>query len=95
VKTVINLRGPIKCWEIFEWPSNWRLLKKGSAPRVGQLETFCSLSSDTERLGVVRYAWFETRSGHWLSWLRYFMVFLRPSREMSGQYLDLVTTFSF
>jgi hypothetical protein len=23
----------IKCWEVLEWLYNWRLLKKGSAPR--------------------------------------------------------------
>jgi hypothetical protein len=23
--------GSIKCWEVFEWLHNWRLLKKGSA----------------------------------------------------------------
>jgi hypothetical protein len=28
VNTVMNLRGPIKCWEILEWLHNWRLLKK-------------------------------------------------------------------
>jgi hypothetical protein len=22
----------IKCWEVLEWPHNWQLLKKGSAP---------------------------------------------------------------
>jgi hypothetical protein len=30
VNTLINLRVP--CWEILEWLSDWRLLKKGSAP---------------------------------------------------------------
>jgi hypothetical protein len=30
VNKVMNLRVP--CWEILEWPRNWRLLKKGSAP---------------------------------------------------------------
>jgi hypothetical protein len=24
--------GSIKCWEILEWLSDWRLLKKNSAP---------------------------------------------------------------
>jgi hypothetical protein len=24
--------GSIKCWEVLEWPHNWRLLKEGSAP---------------------------------------------------------------
>jgi hypothetical protein len=24
--------GSIKCWKIFQWPSDWRLLKKGLAP---------------------------------------------------------------
>jgi hypothetical protein len=26
--------GSIKCCEVLEWLHNWRLLKKGSAPRV-------------------------------------------------------------
>jgi hypothetical protein len=26
----------IKCWEVFEWPHNWRLLKKGSAPGANE-----------------------------------------------------------
>jgi hypothetical protein len=33
VNTVMNLRVPIKCWDILEWLHNWRLLNKGSAPR--------------------------------------------------------------
>jgi hypothetical protein len=32
--------GSIKCWEILEWLHNWRLLKKGSAPRVSLLISF-------------------------------------------------------
>jgi hypothetical protein len=31
-KTVMNLRGSLKCWEVLEWLRNWRLLKKNSAP---------------------------------------------------------------
>jgi hypothetical protein len=33
VNTVINLRVPKKFGEVLEWLHNWRLLKKGSAPR--------------------------------------------------------------
>jgi hypothetical protein len=32
VNTVMNLRVPLRCWEILEWLCKWRLLKKGSAP---------------------------------------------------------------
>jgi hypothetical protein len=32
VNTVMNLRVPEDVWEILEWLSDWRLLKKGSAP---------------------------------------------------------------
>jgi hypothetical protein len=28
--------GSIKCWEVLEWRHNWRLLEKGSAPRVSE-----------------------------------------------------------
>jgi hypothetical protein len=31
VKTVMEPSGSIKFWEIFEWLSDWRLLKKGSS----------------------------------------------------------------
>jgi hypothetical protein len=30
VNTVMNLRAPIKYWEILEWLSDWRLLKRCS-----------------------------------------------------------------
>jgi hypothetical protein len=36
VNTVMNLRVPIKCWEVLEWLLNWRLLKKGSAPLMSE-----------------------------------------------------------
>jgi hypothetical protein len=32
VNTAMNLRGPIKCWEILEWLYDWRLTRKDSAP---------------------------------------------------------------
>jgi hypothetical protein len=32
LKTVMEHSGSIKCWEIFEWLSDWWLLKQGSAP---------------------------------------------------------------
>jgi hypothetical protein len=32
VNTVMNLRVPLKWWEVLEQLHNWRLLKKGSAP---------------------------------------------------------------
>jgi hypothetical protein len=28
--------GSIRCWEVFEWLHNWRLLKKSSAPGVSE-----------------------------------------------------------
>jgi hypothetical protein len=31
---------------------------------------------------------FESRPGHWLSFLRFIMVFLIPSRYIPGQYID-------
>jgi hypothetical protein len=31
VNTVMNLRGSLKCWDILEYLSDWRLLKKDSA----------------------------------------------------------------
>jgi hypothetical protein len=32
VNTVMNLRFPLKCWQVPEWLHNWQLLRKGSAP---------------------------------------------------------------
>jgi hypothetical protein len=32
VKTVMNLRVFIKCWEVLEQLHNWQLIQKGSAP---------------------------------------------------------------
>jgi hypothetical protein len=26
----------MKCWEVPEWPHNWQLLRKGSAPQVSK-----------------------------------------------------------
>jgi hypothetical protein len=37
--------GSIKYWEILEWLLNWRLLKKGSAPRVSESEKYKDDSS--------------------------------------------------
>jgi hypothetical protein len=37
----------------------------------------------------------ESESGHRLSWLKFFMVFLNHSRQIPGYYLDLVTNPSF
>jgi hypothetical protein len=31
---------------------------------------------------------FESRSGHWLSWLKFLVVFLSLSRQIPGEYLD-------
>jgi hypothetical protein len=32
VNTVMNLRVPLRCWEVLEKLNNYRLLKKGSGP---------------------------------------------------------------
>jgi hypothetical protein len=32
VYTVMNFLGSIKCWEILEYMSDWRILKKDSTP---------------------------------------------------------------
>jgi hypothetical protein len=38
----MDLRGigwdgvDLKCWEVLEWPHNWQLLRKGSAPQVSK-----------------------------------------------------------
>jgi hypothetical protein len=31
VNTEMNVRVPLKCWEVLEWRQNWQLLNKGSS----------------------------------------------------------------
>jgi hypothetical protein len=38
---------------------------------------------------------FKSRSSHRLLWLRFFVVFLSPYRQISEEYLDQATTISF
>jgi hypothetical protein len=33
-----NSLGSIKCWEILEWPRDWRPLKKDSAHGVSEID---------------------------------------------------------
>jgi hypothetical protein len=32
VKTMMNLRVPLKCWEVPVWLQNWQIFKKVSVP---------------------------------------------------------------
>lgn len=40
------------------------------------------------RLRVQGGARFKSQPGHWITWLRFVVVILSPSRKMSEQYLN-------
>jgi hypothetical protein len=69
--------GSIKCWEVLECMHNWRLLKKGSAPRVSEMATAMYTYVETS---VHQHTSTHVEITHVVSTLNCYMVFVWGSR---------------